>query len=112
MDEVQELTETSRGEGGFKYWSEIDLIFRLKNLKICNNLLNFQSFNLSKKKHENNCSYGWTISPSPAYITIPKPLIPIAGKPIVHRLVEDIAGVLNQEIEEVAFIIHETLVVK
>jgi glucose-1-phosphate thymidylyltransferase len=48
------------------------------------------------------------ISPSPAYITIPKPLIPIAGKPIVHRLVEDIAGVLNQEIEEVAFIIHET----
>jgi glucose-1-phosphate thymidylyltransferase len=46
------------------------------------------------------------------YINIPKPLIPIAGKPIVHRLVEDIAGVLNQEIEEVAFIIHETLVVK
>jgi len=37
-----------------------------------------------------------------------KPLIPVAGKPIVHRLVEDIAGVLNQEIEEVAFIIHES----
>ena len=44
----------------------------------------------------------------PHTLTIPKPLIPIAGKPIVHRLVEDIAGVLNQEIEEVAFIIHET----
>lgn len=44
----------------------------------------------------------------PHTLTIPKPLIPIAGKPIVHRLVEDIAGVLNQDIEEVAFIIHET----
>jgi glucose-1-phosphate thymidylyltransferase len=44
----------------------------------------------------------------PHTLTIPKPLIPVAGKPIVHRLVEDIAGVLNQEIEEVAFIIHES----
>jgi glucose-1-phosphate thymidylyltransferase len=44
----------------------------------------------------------------PHTLTIPKPLIPIAGKPIVHRLVEDIAGVLNQNIDEVAFIIHES----
>ena len=44
----------------------------------------------------------------PHTLTVPKPLIPIAGKPIVHRLVEDIAGVLNQEIDEVAFIIHES----
>ena len=44
----------------------------------------------------------------PHTLTIPKPLIPVAGKPIVHRLVEDIAGVLNQKIEEVAFIIHES----
>ena len=44
----------------------------------------------------------------PHTLTIPKPLIPIAGKPIVHRLVEDIAGVLNQAIDEVAFIIHES----
>jgi glucose-1-phosphate thymidylyltransferase len=44
----------------------------------------------------------------PHTLTVPKPLIPIAGKPIVHRLVEDIAGVLNQSIEEVAFIIHES----
>ena len=44
----------------------------------------------------------------PHTLTVPKPLIPIAGKPIVHRLVEDIAGVLNQEIEEIAFIIHES----
>src|SRR5690606_6558391 len=41
----------------------------------------------------------------PHTLTVPKPLIPIAGKPIVHRLVKDIAKVLNQKIEEVAFII-------
>lgn len=44
----------------------------------------------------------------PHTLTVPKPLIPIAGKPIVHRLVEDIAKVLNDEIEEIAFIIHES----
>jgi len=44
----------------------------------------------------------------PHTLTIPKPLIPIAGKPIVHRLVEDIAGVLGQKIDEIAFIIHES----
>ncbi|NAS31671.1 nucleotidyltransferase [Flavobacteriaceae bacterium R38] len=43
----------------------------------------------------------------PHTLTVPKPLIPIAGKPIVQRLVEDIAKVLNQEIEEVAFIIGD-----
>ena len=48
----------------------------------------------------------------PHTLTIPKPLIPIAGKPIVHRLVEDIVGVLNQEIEEIAFIIHESFGIK
>lgn len=44
----------------------------------------------------------------PHTLTVPKPLIPIAGKPIVHRLVEDIASVLQQEIEEIAFVIHES----
>jgi len=43
----------------------------------------------------------------PHTLTVPKPLIPIAGKPIVHRLVEDIAAVINQDIEEIAFIIHK-----
>lgn len=43
----------------------------------------------------------------PHTLTVPKPLIPIAGKPIVHRLVEDIAAVINQEIDEIAFIIHK-----
>src|SRR5690606_19406371 len=41
----------------------------------------------------------------PHTLTIPKPLIPIAGKPIVHRLVEDIAKVLDEKIDEIAFII-------
>lgn len=44
----------------------------------------------------------------PHTLTIPKPLIPIAGKPIVHRLVEDIAEVIGQKIDEIAFIIHES----
>jgi glucose-1-phosphate thymidylyltransferase len=43
----------------------------------------------------------------PHTLTVPKPLIPVAGKPIVHRLVKDIAKVLNQNIEEIAFIIAE-----
>ena len=43
----------------------------------------------------------------PHTLTVPKPLIPIAGKPIVHRLVEDIAKVLDEKIEEVAFVIGE-----
>ncbi len=43
----------------------------------------------------------------PHTLTVPKPLIPIAGKPIVHRLVEDIAKVLKQDLDEIAFIIHE-----
>lgn len=41
----------------------------------------------------------------PHTLTTPKPLTLIAGKPIVQRLVEDIAKVVNQEIEEIAFII-------
>ena len=44
----------------------------------------------------------------PHTLTVPKPLIPIAGKPIVQRLVEDIAKVLNQDLDEVAFIIHRS----
>lgn len=43
----------------------------------------------------------------PHTLTIPKPLIPIAGKPIVQRLVESIADVLEEKIDEIAFIISE-----
>ena len=41
----------------------------------------------------------------PHTLTVPKPLIPIAGKPIVQRLVEDIAKVCGEPVDEVAFII-------
>jgi len=44
----------------------------------------------------------------PHTLTVPKPLIPIAGKPIVQRLVEDIAKVCGEEVEEVNFIIHSS----
>jgi glucose-1-phosphate thymidylyltransferase len=44
----------------------------------------------------------------PHTLTIPKPLTVIAGKPIVQRLVEDITSVVNQKIEEIAFIIGPT----
>lgn len=43
----------------------------------------------------------------PHTLTVPKPLIPVAGKPIVHRLVEDIVEVLNEEIDEIAFILGD-----
>lgn len=43
----------------------------------------------------------------PHTLTVPKPLIPVAGKPIVHRLVSDIAKVLDEPIEEVAFILGD-----
>lgn len=42
----------------------------------------------------------------PHTLTVPKPLLPIAGKPIVHRLVEDIAKVCSEKIENIGFIIH------
>lgn len=41
----------------------------------------------------------------PHTLTVPKPLIPIAGKPIVHRLVEDIAKVCEEPIGSIGFII-------
>ena len=43
----------------------------------------------------------------PHTLTIPKPLIPIAGKPIVQRLVEEIGKNLNEKIEEIAYVIGD-----
>lgn len=40
----------------------------------------------------------------PHTLTTPKPLIPIAGKSIVQRLVEDISASCREKIEEIAFI--------
>ncbi len=42
----------------------------------------------------------------PHTLTTAKPLLPIAGKPIVHRLVEDIARVCPETINKIGFIVH------
>jgi len=41
----------------------------------------------------------------PHTLTVPKPLIPVAGKPMVQRLVEDIAKVCDSKIDEIGFVI-------
>lgn len=41
----------------------------------------------------------------PHTLTVPKPLIAVAGKPIVQRLVEDITKVCGQKVEEIAYVI-------
>ena len=41
----------------------------------------------------------------PHTLTVPKPLIKVAGKPIVQRLVEDITKVCGEKVDEIAFII-------
>jgi len=43
----------------------------------------------------------------PHTLTTPKPLVPVAGTPIVEQLVNDIAGVINQPIEEVAYVLGD-----
>ena len=43
----------------------------------------------------------------PHTLTIPKPLLPIAGKPIVQRIVEDFNDSFTGQIEEVAFVIGD-----
>lgn len=43
----------------------------------------------------------------PHTLTVPKPLLPVAGLPIVKRLAQEIVSVLNSEIEEIAFIIGD-----
>ena len=41
----------------------------------------------------------------PHTLTTPKPLIPIAGKPMVQRIVEDIIKVCDEKVDEIAFVI-------
>lgn len=41
----------------------------------------------------------------PHTLTVPKPLVPIAGKPIVERLMADIVKVCNEPVDEIAYII-------
>lgn len=41
----------------------------------------------------------------PHTLTVPKPLIPVAGKPIVQHLVEDILAMCNQKVDEIAYVV-------
>lgn len=43
----------------------------------------------------------------PHTLTIPKPLVPVGGKAIVQRLVEDITKVCGEKVDEIAFIIGD-----
>lgn len=42
----------------------------------------------------------------PHTLTTAKPLIPVAGKPVVQRLVEDITKVCGEKVNEIAFVIN------
>ena len=41
----------------------------------------------------------------PHTLTVPKPLIPIAGKPMVQRIVEDIIKVCDEKVDEIAYVV-------
>ena len=43
----------------------------------------------------------------PHTLTVPKPLIPVAGMPIVHRLVRDIAKLLTEPVSEIAYVLGD-----
>lgn len=43
----------------------------------------------------------------PHTLTVPKPLIPVAGKPIVQWLVEDLVKVCKEPVEEIAFVVGD-----
>jgi glucose-1-phosphate thymidylyltransferase len=43
----------------------------------------------------------------PHTLTVPKPLVPVAGIPIVHRLVSDIAKVLPEPVTEIAYVLGD-----
>jgi glucose-1-phosphate thymidylyltransferase len=50
---------------------------------------------------------GWGSRLRPHTLTIPKPMLPIAGKPIVERLVNDLIKSTDQKVEDIVFIIRE-----
>jgi glucose-1-phosphate thymidylyltransferase len=43
----------------------------------------------------------------PHTLTVPKPLVPVGGKPIVERLAEDIVAMSTEKVEEIAFVIGD-----
>lgn len=50
---------------------------------------------------------GWGTRLRPHTLTIPKPMLPVAGKPIVQRLVEDLVKSTEQNISDIIFVIRE-----
>ncbi|MCW5906759.1 MAG: hypothetical protein KIS94_02785 [Chitinophagales bacterium] len=50
---------------------------------------------------------GWGTRLRPHTLTIPKPMLPVAGKPIVQRLVEDLMASTDQKVDDIVFIIRE-----
>lgn len=50
---------------------------------------------------------GWGTRLRPHTLTIPKPMLPVAGKPIVQRLVEDLMKSTTEKVEDIVFIIRE-----
>ena len=50
---------------------------------------------------------GWGTRLRPHTLTIPKPMLPIAGRPIVQRLVEDLIKSTDEKVDNVVFIIRE-----
>ncbi len=43
----------------------------------------------------------------PHTLTVPKPLVPVGGKPIVERLAEDIVAMSTEKVNEIAFVIGD-----
>ena len=43
----------------------------------------------------------------PHTLTTAKPLLPVAGKPIVQRLVEDIAAIVGDDLSRIAYVVGE-----
>lgn len=50
---------------------------------------------------------GWGSRLRPHTLTVPKPMLKIAGKSIVERLISNIAGTVESKIESISFIIRE-----
>ena len=52
---------------------------------------------------------GWGSRLRPHTLTIPKPMVPIAGKPIVQRLVEGLAQSIDEKIEKSTSLLERSL---
>src|SRR6218665_3826694 len=50
---------------------------------------------------------GWGTRLRPHNLTVPKPMLSVAGKPIVAHLVNDLLKCTNEQVENIVFIIRE-----